>query len=99
LIVASINEDVSRHIIPFTNSFGALKKLKELYDSHSELEVVQLMSKLFNLKLKDDDPISLAFEIRAIMHDIEAIGVKMDAPLTNFFKALHPIYSHYLQSL
>lgn len=40
LIVASVSEEVSRHIIPITNAYDALKKLKYLYDSHSELEVV-----------------------------------------------------------
>ncbi len=40
LIIAYVNEDVNRHISPFSNAFEALKKLKELYDSHSELEVV-----------------------------------------------------------
>lgn len=60
LIATSINEEVSRHISPFSNAFEALQKLKELYDSHSKLEVVQLMIKLFSLELQNDDPISLA---------------------------------------
>ena len=41
LIAVSVNEEVSQHISPFSNSFESLKKLKKLYDSHSELEVVQ----------------------------------------------------------
>jgi hypothetical protein len=55
--------------------------------------------KLFNLELKNDDPMALASEIKAIMHDIDAIGVKIDIPLTAFNKALYPTYSHYLESL
>ena len=73
--------------------------MKEFYDSHFELEVVQLMIKLFDLELKDDDSLASAFEIRAIMHDIEAIGVKVDVPIITFVKALYPTYSHYLESL
>ena len=37
LIAASVNEEVSRHITPFSNAYETLSKLKELYDSHSEL--------------------------------------------------------------
>ena len=59
-IAALVKEEVSRHIIPFQNSFEALQKLKELYDSHSALEFVQLMIKLFTLELQNDDPLSLA---------------------------------------
>jgi len=76
LISASVNEEVSHHITPFIDAFVPLKKMKELYGSHSELEVVQLMIKLFNLELKEDDPLALATKIRAIMHDIEAITLK-----------------------
>lgn len=40
-IFASINEEVSHHIAPITsNSFNALNKLIDLYESHSEPEVV-----------------------------------------------------------
>ena len=60
LIETSINEEVSHHISPFSNTFEALKKLKELCDSHSALEVVQIMIKLFTLKLQNDDPLALA---------------------------------------
>jgi hypothetical protein len=35
LIVASVNEEVSRHIKSIQNSWGKLKKLEDLYDSHS----------------------------------------------------------------
>lgn len=55
--------------------------------------------KLFNLELKDNDPMKLASEIRALFHDIEATGVKVDLQLTAFIKALYPTYSHYLESL
>ena len=40
LITSSVNEEVSRHISSYSTAFEALKKLKELYDSHSALEVV-----------------------------------------------------------
>jgi len=40
LISLSINKEVSFHISPFSNYFEALNKLKELYDSHFELEFV-----------------------------------------------------------
>lgn len=72
LIVALVKEEVSHHIAPFTKSFNVLKNLKDLYDSHSELEVVKLMIKLVNIKLKDDDSLGLASQIRAIMHAIDA---------------------------
>jgi hypothetical protein len=52
------------------------------------------MVKLFNLELKNDDPMDLASKIKAIMHDIDAIRVKIDLPLTVFIKALYPTYSH-----
>lgn len=50
----------------------------ELYDSHSELEFAQLMIKLFNVELKNDDPFALVSEVRSIMHDIKAIDVEID---------------------
>ena len=55
--------------------------------------------KLFNLELKDNDPIKLAFEIKYIFHDIESTGVKVDLKLTAFIKVLYPTYSNYLESL
>jgi len=57
------------------------------------------MIKWLNLELKDNDPLALAFEIRAIMHDIEDTRLKIDVPLTTFIKALYPTYSIYLESL
>ena len=55
--------------------------------------------KLFNLELKENDPMELAFEIKAIFQDIESTGVKVDLQLTAFLKVLYPTYSHYLESL
>ena len=90
---------VSHHISPFSNAFEALQNLKELYDSHSALEVVQLMIKLFSLELQNDDPLALASEVKSIMHDIKVTNVKPDIPMINFLKALYPTYSNYLKSL
>jgi len=64
LIEASMNEEVSHLFFPFSNAFEALQKLKELYDSHFALEVVQLMIKLFSLELQNDDPLTLASEVK-----------------------------------
>eukprot|EP00253_Pinus_taeda_P034097 PITA_34097 len=72
LIVASVNKDVSRHISSYSTAFEALQKLKKLYDSHSTLEVVQLMIKLFTLEQQNNDPLALASEIKSIMHDIKS---------------------------
>jgi hypothetical protein len=99
VIAVTISEEVSCHVIPIKESYGALKKLKELYDSHSKLEVIQVLVKLFNPELKNDDPMALASEIKSTMLDIDAIGVKIDIPLIAFIKALYPRYSHYLESL
>jgi len=74
-------------------------KLKDFYDFHSELEIIQLLMKLFNLELKDNDPMKLASEIKSLCHDIESTGVKVDLQLTAFIKDLYPTYSHYLESL
>jgi len=90
---------VSRHISPFSNAFEALQKLKELYDSHSALKVVQLIIKLFSLELQNDDPLALASEVKSIMHDMKVTNVELDIPLLAFVKALYPTYSNYLESL
>ena len=66
LIIASISEKVSRHLVSSKSACEVLKKIKDLYDSHSELEIIQLLMELFNLELKDNDPMKLASEIRAI---------------------------------
>jgi hypothetical protein len=76
-----------------------LKRLNELYDTHSEPELIQLILKLFNLELKNDEPMAIASEIKSIMHDIEATKVNINLPLMAFIKALYPTYSHYLESL
>ena len=73
LIIASISEEVSRHLVSCKSAQEALKKLKVLYDSHFELEIIQLLMKLFNFELKDNDPMKLAYEIRAIFHDIDQL--------------------------
>eukprot|EP00253_Pinus_taeda_P012451 PITA_12451 len=72
LIAASVNKEVSRHLTTCSNAFEALQKLKEFYDSHSALEVVQLMIKLFTLELQNNDPLALASEIKSIVHDIKS---------------------------
>jgi hypothetical protein len=95
VIFATISEEVRRHIAAINDFYSTLKRLNDLYDTHSELELIQL----FNLELKNDDPMALASEIEAIMHDIDAIWVKIDLPFTTFIKALYPTYSHYLESL
>ena len=40
LIIASVSEQVSRHLVSSKSVWEALKKLKYLYDSHSELEII-----------------------------------------------------------
>jgi len=99
LIAASVNEEVSRHISPFSTAFEALQKRKELYDSHSAIEVVQLMIKLFTLELQNNDPLALASKVKSIMHDIKSTKVELDIPFIAFLKAVYPTYSNYLESL
>jgi len=99
LIAASINEEEICHISPFSKVFEALQKLKEIYDSHFGLEVIQLMIKLFTLELQNDDPLALASEVKSIMHDIKVTNVELDIPLIAFLKELYPTYSNYLESL
>lgn len=94
LITVLVSEELSRHLVSIKDSYGALKPLKDLYDSHSELEIIQLLMELFNLELKDNDPMALALEIKAISHDINVTGVKVDIALTTFIKALYPTYPH-----
>jgi hypothetical protein len=99
VIVVTVSEEVSHHIVSINDSYIALYKLKDLYDSHSELEIIQSLVNIFNLELKNDDPMALASEIKSIMHDIYATRVKIDLPLIAFSKALYPTYSHYLESM
>ena len=40
-----------------------------------------------------------ASEVRAIMHKIQASGMKLDLPLVTFVKSLYPTHSNYLDSL
>lgn len=96
MITASFLEEVRRYIQSCKTMFEALQILKELYDSHSELEIIQLLLKLFNLDMKENH---MASEIKVIFHDIEATSVKLDLQLFAFVKALHHAYSHYLESL
>jgi len=90
---------VSYHISSYSTTFEALQKLKELYDSHSALELVQLMIKLFTLEVQNNDPLALSSEVKCIMHDIKSTKVELDIPLIYFLKALYPTYSDYLESL
>ena len=96
LTSAFVTEEVTQHILSSTTTFTTLKKLKDLYESHSKLEIIQLLMKLFNMELQDNDPMKLASQIKALFHDIEAICVKVDLQLTTFIKAIYPTYSHYL---
>lgn len=57
------------------------------------------MINIFNLELNYDDPLALALEIIAILHDVESTRVKMEIPIIIFVKAIYPTYSHYLESL
>ena len=92
LTASLVSEEVNHHIRSIDDAWNALKKLKDLFESHSKLELVQLQLKLFNLKLKNDDPMALISEIRAIMHDIDSTGVKIDITLIALIKALYLIF-------
>ena len=96
MIISSVSEEVSRHLVSSQSAWQALKKIKDLYDSHFELEIIQSLMKLFNLELKDNDPMKLAYGIKVIFHDIDAIVVKVDIQLTAFIKSLYASYTHYL---
>jgi hypothetical protein len=99
LIFASVIEEVSKDILSGTTVFKALEKLKDIYDSHLELEIIQLLMKLFSLELRDNNPMKLSSKIKSLFHDIDSSGVKVDLQLTTFIIALYPTYSHYLESL
>lgn len=88
LIASSVSEEVNFHISSINDAWNALKKLKYLFESHLELELFQLQLKLFNIKLKNDDPMALISKIRAIMHDIDSTSVKIDIALVALIKAL-----------
>ena len=59
LIGAIESKEMSHNIISIIYYYGDLKKLKDLYGSHVELELIQLLLSLFNLELKDNDPMAL----------------------------------------
>ena len=99
MITTLVSEEVRRYIHSCKKAFETLQILKEFYDSHSELENIQLLLKLFNLEMKDNGQMKLAFEIMVIFHDIEATGVEVDLQLNVFIEALHRAYSHYLESV
>ena len=99
MITAAVSEEARQHILPPKSCFEALKALKYLYDSHSKMEMIQLMLKMFSLEVKDNDPMMGASEIKAIMHKIQESGMKPDLPLRAFVKSLYPNHSNYLESL
>ena len=99
LIVSSVSEEVNYHISSIDDAWNALNKLKDFFYSHFELELIQLQLKLFNLELKNNDPMVLISKIRAIMHDIDSTGVKIDISITTLIKVLYSTYSNYLESL
>jgi hypothetical protein len=90
---------VNHHLFSINDSHSYLDILKNLYETHSKPELIQLMVNLFNLELKNDDPMYLTFEIKDIMNKIDSIGMKTDLPITNFIKTLYSTYSHYLEYL
>jgi len=90
LISTSISEELSLHIISITYSWGSLKMLKYLYDSDWKLELIHFLCKLFNLDLKDNYPMDLVFEIKSILHNVDATSVKIDISLMTFIKSLYP---------
>jgi hypothetical protein len=96
VIFVIVSEEVSLHISSINDSYSASKILNEFYDTYSELELIQLMVKLFKIELKNDDPMALDLEKKTIMHDIEAIEVKIDPSLIDFIKTLYHTYSYYL---
>ena len=57
------------------------------------------MLNLFNLGVKDNDTMTIAYEIKKIMHEINFIDVKVNLPLTSFIKFIYPTYLHYLESV
>ena len=59
--------------------------------THSTLEFVQLMIKLFTLELQNNDPLDLASEVKSIMHDIKVTNVELDIPLKLFSRHFIPL--------
>ena len=73
--------------------------MKDLYNSHSKLELIQLLVKLFNLELKDNDPMDLVSEIKVILNEIDATKVNICVLIIAFIKDLYCSYSYYLESM
>lgn len=46
MITASVSEEVRRYIHSCKTAYEALDILKELYDSHSKLEIIQFLKNL-----------------------------------------------------
>jgi hypothetical protein len=78
LIFSFVSEEESYHIISIKYYWSALKKLKDLYDLHSKLELIQLLMKIFNLEMKDNDTMVLASKIKSIMDDVDDTSVKIE---------------------
>ena len=57
------------------------------------------MLKLFSLKVKDNDPMLVAYDIKAIMHEIKASCMRPDLPLAKFLNSMYPNHSNYIDSL
>lgn len=49
--------------------------------------------------MKGNGTLKLDFEIKSIFHDMKSTGVGVDLKLTIFIEFLHPVYSHYSESL
>lgn len=100
LIGASVTENVNWHINNLDTKWGTLKELKDLYDLHLELEFMQLQLKLFNLEMKDNDPLSLASKINVMKHGIKVIGGQVDITRSTsrpYSRHIHTILNHYKQ--
>ena len=99
MITATVSEEVSQHVFLAKSYFKALKALKYLHDSHFEMEIIQLMLKLFSLEVKDNDHMLIAYKIKSIKHKIQASSMKHDLSLASFVKLIYPTHSNYLESL
>ena len=51
IITATVSEELSQHIFPTKSCFQALNTLKDLYESHYEMEIISLMLKLLRLEV------------------------------------------------
>jgi len=93
-----VSEKTSCHIKSIAgDAWKYLNKLRDLYDTHFELEFIQLQLSLFNFELKDGDSMALALEIKDIKYDLDASYVKFDITLTTYIKALYFTYCNYLE--